>query len=652
MNTVEIHVRAFNDTRNVFEGVGRGLAPLKAKVTELLAPLGQMTLKLATMASTAISAAPLLVPVAKAVYGVGQAAVQAAPALAAFAVAGIFVKATLSQIFKEGSAARAALEPIGHAFKHAGEHASEAAARGIQPLAERFRQLNMPTVEAAMLKIGGAANVVMKSFLGWANSTEGVKTIKNILDPIGETVGNLAPKIADVAISFAKMLGRIMGVSMAAGESGLTGVMDKLIGVMDRIDAESVGGGLSKLGDTVSAVRDAVSTLVDWIKQAVDVYTIYQTKFALLADAIAIVAIAFGGPVVAIVAAVGLVIRHFDQLKAAYEGIVDFFTKSPEGVGFLDDLRSSAEEVCPRVVEAFSQIKEAVMPVIEEIGTKIKEDFIPAFGDLVDALSPVVSFFVDILGPFVAQTMRGILEVISGVITVITGIFKVFTGILTGDWGKAWDGVKDIVRGAGQILVGIVRMMVARIRAVVTGLIGILRAVMTTAFRAMESAARNGGMALRRAMGWVKDRIVGVFSNAGSWLYSAGRRIISGIVSGIQSMGGAIMGAVRNMIPDSIEGFLPGFAHGGIIGAAGGGPRSGLVEVGEHGRELVRLPFGSTVIPNGQTESMLSGGGGGGQPMVIQLVLGTTSLGEILIDPLRKAVWTRGGNVQAVLGRA
>jgi hypothetical protein len=45
-------------------------------------------------------------------------------------------------------------------------------------------------------------------------------------------------------------------------------------------------------------------------------------------------------------------------------------------------------------------------------------------------------------------------------------------------------------------------------------------------------------------------------------------------------------------------------ASGGIVGAMGGGPRSGMTWVGEQGPELVRLPFGSTVMPHGQSEQM------------------------------------------------
>lgn len=49
-------------------------------------------------------------------------------------------------------------------------------------------------------------------------------------------------------------------------------------------------------------------------------------------------------------------------------------------------------------------------------------------------------------------------------------------------------------------------------------------------------------------------------------------------------------------------------ATGGIVGAAGGGPRSNMTLVGEQGPELVRLPFGSSVIPAGQSRNMMSNG--------------------------------------------
>lgn len=105
---------------------------------------------------------------------------------------------------------------------------------------------------------------------------------------------------------------------------------------------------------------------------------------------------------------------------------------------------------------------------------------------------------------------------------------------------------------------------------------------------------------------------------------------------------------------------LGGMAHGGVVGAgsswpgmavasaASGGARGGWTMVGEHGRELARLPFGSTVIPHGTTEEMLSGGRGGAQPLVINLH-GVGDEGQRVIELIRTEVAARGGTL-AVLG--
>jgi hypothetical protein len=51
-------------------------------------------------------------------------------------------------------------------------------------------------------------------------------------------------------------------------------------------------------------------------------------------------------------------------------------------------------------------------------------------------------------------------------------------------------------------------------------------------------------------------------------------------------------------------------ASGGITGAAGGGPRGSQTLVGEHGPEIVDLPYGSMVHSNGDSMRMASQGGG------------------------------------------
>lgn len=89
-----------------------------------------------------------------------------------------------------------------------------------------------------------------------------------------------------------------------------------------------------------------------------------------------------------------------------------------------------------------------------------------------------------------------------------------------------------------------------------------------------------------------------------------------------------------------------------LTGRAAGGPAGGWTLTGERGPELVRLPFGSQVVPAGQTAAMLAAGGGGGQTKtVLEIRSSGAALDEMLLQLLRKAIRVRGGDVQLVLGR-
>ena len=101
-----------------------------------------------------------------------------------------------------------------------------------------------------------------------------------------------------------------------------------------------------------------------------------------------------------------------------------------------------------------------------------------------------------------------------------------------------------------------------------------------------------------------------------------------------------------------------GFATGGIVGnlphAASGGMRQGLTVVGELGPELVRLPQGSQVYPNGVTPGYASQGGGWGGDMNVTLSTqgGRTMFDQFMAEWIRNFVRIKGGgNVQKAFGR-
>ena len=203
---------------------------------------------------------------------------------------------------------------------------------------------------------------------------------------------------------------------------------------------------------------------------------------------------------------------------------------------------------------------------------------------------------------------------------------ETFRNILNGLWGVV-KGVGGSLANLGQVLVG----------GVMAGFSAVLNGIKSLPGKiaALGGLFRNAGGAL-----------IGAFVN--------GMKNAGGIVSGIA---GNVWNAVRGLLNGAIDRInaalefrislplgksisinppnIPHLAHGGIAG--------GLVEVGEAGRELVRLPYGSQVIPNGSTEAMLArgGGGGGGQPIILQVILDN----KVIAEGQRKLYRTTNGQL-------
>jgi hypothetical protein len=245
----------------------------------------------------------------------------------------------------------------------------------------------------------------------------------------------------------------------------------------------------------------------------------------------------------------------------------------------------------------------------------------------------------------VGQVAKIVFHAITSAVSATLGWIKahwpLLVSILTGPIGAA---VVYITRHWSQIRAGVsnvlswIRSNWRTILSILTGPVGAAVIYVSSHFGQIRTAASRAVSGVRGAFSSVYGAITNPIRNA----INAARSWLSGLLSYVRSIPSQIGGSIRGAL---------GFAHGGVIGsAASGGPRSGLTMVGEHGRELVKLAPGSQVYPNGATEAMMSGGGGG--MVLIEIRSGGSKLDDLLVEILRKSVRTRGGNVQLVLGRS
>ena len=157
--------------------------------------------------------------------------------------------------------------------------------------------------------------------------------------------------------------------------------------------------------------------------------------------------------------------------------------------------------------------KNVVLPLANAIGTVLKEAWnaiyeimtktiIPIVKNVISVLTQlwknVVNPIIDVLWknlkPAFDTVFTGIGDLINGLKEILTGIIKFVTGVFTGNWSKAWDGIKLIFKGIWNSLVAIVKtpinliidLMNGMISGIVTGLNTIIEAANKISIKAPD----------------------------------------------------------------------------------------------------------------------------------------------------------------------
>jgi phage-related minor tail protein len=118
------------------------------------------------------------------------------------------------------------------------------------------------------------------------------------------------------------------------------------------------------------------------------------------------------------------------------------------------------------------------------------------------------------VGPTVIGVVKALVSAIGGIfgglLKIIRGLIDVIAGVLTGDWSRAWNGLKSVVSGAVKVVVSLVRGLIKAVVAIVKG--------------------------------------------AAKLLYNAGKAIVEGLWNGIKSLGGWIKSKFTALIDDIVPG--------------------------------------------------------------------------------------------------
>ena len=155
-------------------------------------------------------------------------------------------------------------------------------------------------------------------------------------------------------------------------------------------------------------------------------------------------------------------------------------------------------------------IWDKIMEVVDKLWTKhlkpLLANIMDFVGELVTAatdiyngfIAPVVKWFVEKLGPPISKVINflidsvgdflgGVIDVASSIIDALKGLVNFIAGVFTGDWERAWNGIKDFFKGIWDALVGIVKTPINLIIDLINGLVGGIVSGVNTAIKAINS---------------------------------------------------------------------------------------------------------------------------------------------------------------------
>lgn len=175
----------------------------------------------------------------------------------------------------------------------------------------------------------------------------------------------------------------------------------------------------------------------------------------------------------------------FDKAKVAVDNlaeklgfligppIADAATKLAKFVNGIQSGTGAGGRFADTVSGAFNTVKNVVGTTVTAVQGYLRrnKDTIKDVVDVVRALAAIAKWaFQNVIWPVVQRVVPGVAQVIKGLVRVLHGVIDFVAGVFTGDWRRAWKGLKHIVGGALDAILGALKAITAPMRVAARGM--------------------------------------------------------------------------------------------------------------------------------------------------------------------------------------
>ena len=266
--------------------------------------------------------------------------------------------------------------------------------------------------------------------------------------------------------------------------------IDRVRPTMENAISNLLSGITDLAGGVGTIVSDsfeiATGKLVEWVEQDSEtIGTFFDNIQLQIADVLSLVGTVFSD--------IGTFLSEWWESdgSSVFSNICDMFTNI--GTTLMNVYNEWIKPAWDAIVDIFqSAWDDCLKPIFEKAVS-----FFGKLGDCISAiwnnfLSPIVNFLVKTFGPVftnifnaiggVFKTVFTVIgDVVGGILDALGGLLDFITGIFTGDWKKAWNGIKDFFKGIWDgiwgIIKGVINLIIDGINMLWTGIYNAVSAI-------------------------------------------------------------------------------------------------------------------------------------------------------------------------------
>lgn len=467
-------------------------------------------------------------------------------------------------------------------------------------LMERFKELAGLFTKGFKVGVGDLSvlDSIKKNLEGIKAGLAGIFTDKDVTSSANAFLNSFAYNLGRVAGSFVSV-GLTIADNLTGGfarylEQSKGYIQDRIVGVFN---ASSRIAGL--VGDFCAAFADvfAVFRSKEAKQITADIISVFSDGFLgavelaarLAGDVINVITSPFVSNAGKIKTALSNTLRPISEITSSMsEFVKDTFTsifdtydqyvrpafdKIAKGFstvfgGALDGYNAYLAPVLSKIAKEFGEVKDKhIQPFVDKL--------IEVFGKLFDLIatvweriSPFVAWLAKQFFAVIAAKVEGlwsvvktavsmILGVLEGLLTMLGGLIDFVTGVLTGDWRRAWEGVRDIFGGVVQAIKGIFEPIVEWFRGKVEGIKSHFVNIGSWFGEKFQAAANAIRAAFSTIGTWFGEKwtaIKNAFASVGTWFGEKFRGAYAAVKNAFSSIGSWFSGkwtAVKNVFANA-----------------------------------------------------------------------------------------------------